>query len=82
MGSQQRNSSLESSHLKTPLMEIVDLAPGLGLVQSAAGGFSGLIGLAGVLAVGAIGTILLLPGQGGNDDDDSTPGGGLMQPIA
>ena len=63
-------------------MEIVDLAPGLGLVQSATEGFSGLIGLAGVLAAGAIGMIVLLPGQGGNDDDDSTPGGGLMQPIA
>lgn len=68
--------------LKTPLMEIVDLAPGLGLVQNAAGGFNGLIGLAGVLAAGTIGMILLLPGQGGNDDDDSSPGGGLMQPIA
>lgn len=64
-------------------MEIVDLAPGLGLVQSAAGGFSGLLSLVGTLAVGAIGMVLLLPGQdGNNDDDDSTPGGGLMQPIA
>lgn len=63
-------------------MEIVDLAPGLGLVQTAGGGVSSIIGLLGALAVGAIGMVLLLPGQGGNDDDDSTPGGGLMQPIA
>jgi hypothetical protein len=63
-------------------MEIVDLAPGLGLVQNAAGGFNSLIGLAAALAVAGIGMVLLLPGQGGNDDDDSSPGGGLMQPIA